>query len=101
MQSIVAERNLGAFVYVVTAAVIRLRHLRKRLQRSLSFVYAGIYPICAVISEVLLRMLCLQYCINEHLDIPVESVVSKMNFIKVKNEKSKKSLTHFYAKQRI
>jgi len=35
--------NMGAFVYAVTAAdVIRLRHLRKRLQRSLSFVYAGI-----------------------------------------------------------
>jgi len=76
MRSIVAERNLGAFVYAVTAAdVVCLRHLRKWLQRSLSFVYAGIYPICAVISEVLLRMLCLQYCINEHLDIPRESVV--------------------------
>jgi len=35
--------NMGAFVYAVTAAdVVRLRHLRKRLQRRLSFVYAGI-----------------------------------------------------------
>jgi len=39
-------------------------------------------------------MLCSQYCINEHLDIPVGPVesVSKMNFIKMKNEKSKKGL---------
>jgi len=38
--------SLGAFIYAVTAAdVVRLRHLRKQLQRSLSFVYAGIYPI--------------------------------------------------------
>jgi len=46
----------------------------------------------AQLSKVLLRMLCLQYYINEHLDIPRESVISKMNFIKMKNEKSKKSL---------
>jgi len=40
----------GAFVYAITAAdVVRLR-------RDIS---------CAVISEVLLRMLCSQYCINE------------------------------------
>jgi len=56
---------MGAFVYTVIAAdVVRLRDLRKRLQRSLSFVYVEIYPICAVISKVLLRMLCL-HCINE------------------------------------
>jgi len=33
---------MSTFVYAVTAADVRLRHLRKRLQRSLSFVYAEI-----------------------------------------------------------
>jgi len=57
---------MGAFVYAVaTADVVRLLRLRKRLQRSLSFVYAGMYPICAATSEVLLWMLCSQYCVNE------------------------------------
>jgi len=43
-------------------------------------------------------MLCLQYCINEYLDIPRESVVSKINFIKMKNEKSKNLFDAFLHK---
>jgi len=40
------DQIMGVFVYAVTAAnVVRLRHLQKRLQRSLLFVYARIYPI--------------------------------------------------------
>ncbi|XP_067209215.1 uncharacterized protein [Linepithema humile] len=92
---------MGAFVYAVTAAdVVRLLRLRKRLQRSLSFVYAGMYPICAGTLEVLLWMLCLQYCVNEYTQCKYSLIICirminsnvKMNFIKVKNEKGEEQL---------
>jgi len=88
---------MSAFVYAVTAAdVVRLRHLRKRLQRSLSFVYAGIYSICAIISKDLLRMLCSQYCINERtINTNVSGCVFHVNRFWISSKWKAKKIKNF------
>lgn len=80
----------GAFVYAgLPQMIVRLLHLQKRLQRSFPFVYAGIHPICAVNSKILLWMLCSQYCdycVNERTFIMINKKIVYACVLKIKNE---------------